>query len=280
MKLFLYFSKNFQSNIMAKNYLNSIVNNLNERHEYILDILHKQGSVSVTSFASQLNVSEVTIRKDLSYLESLNLLYRAHGFAILINPYINDRNVNEKEKINIEQKRAIGSYAASLITDNDSIIIASGTTVLSFAREISTTTHLTVITASVNVANVLSNDTNIDVVQLGGILRNSSVSVVGPFAEKMMQDFSCSKLFMGVDGIDTGFGLTTTNLLEANLNRIMMKAAQKVIILADSSKFGLRGLSKICDVSEIDQVITDNKAPQKYLEKLNDIGIEVTIVSE
>ena len=265
---------------MAKNTLNSNGNNLNERHEYILDILRKQSSVSVISFANQLNVSEVTIRKDLSYLESLNLLYRAHGFAILINPYINDKHINKKEKINTEKKRAIGQYAASLITDNDSIIIASGTTVLSLARDIKTTTHLTVVTAAVNVATVLSKDKNIDVVQLGGILRNSSVSVVGPFAEKMMQDFSCSKLFIGVDGFDTSFGLTTTNLMEANLNRIMMKAAQKIIVLADSSKFGLRGFSKICDISEIDQIITDDKAPQQYLEKLNDIGIEVSIVSE
>jgi len=265
---------------MAKNTQNSNGNNLNERHEYILDILRKQSSVSVISFANQLNVSEVTIRKDLSYLESLNLLYRAHGFAILINPYINDKHINEKEKINTEKKRAIGQYAASLITDNDSIIIASGTTVLSLARDIQTTTHLTVVTAAVNVATVLSKDKNIDVVQLGGILRNSSVSVVGPFAEKMMQDFSCSKLFIGVDGFDISFGLTTTNLMEANLNRIMMKAAQKIIVLADSSKFGLRGFSKICDISEIDQIITDDKAPQQYLEKLNDIGIEVSLVSE
>ena len=197
---------------MAKNSQNSSVSNLNERHEYILDILRKQSSVSVTSFASQLNVSEVTIRKDLSYLESLNLLYRAHGFAILINPYINDRYINEKEKINTEKKRAIGQFAASLITDNDSIIIASGTTVLSLAREITTATHLTVVTAAVNVATVLSKEKNIDVVQLGGILRNSSGSVVGPFAEKMMQDFSCSKLFIGVDGFDTSFGLTTTKI--------------------------------------------------------------------
>ncbi len=255
-------------------------NNLNERHECILEILRKQSSVPVTSLASQLNVSEVTIRKDLSFLESLNLLYRAHGCAILINPYINDRHVNEKEKINTEKKRAIGIQAASLITDNDSIIIASGTTALSLAREIKTENHLTVVTAAVNVASILSRDKNIDIVQLGGVLRNSAVSVVGPFAEKMMEDFSCSKLFIGVDGFDTEFGLTTTNLMEANLNRTMMKAAQKIIVLADSSKFGLRGFSKICDIDEIDQVITDSEAPMHIVEKLNDMGIEVTLVKE
>ena len=265
---------------MAKNLQNSNINILNDRHEYILDTLRKQSSVSVTSFASQLNVSEVTIRKDLSYLESLNMLYRAHGCAILINPYINDRHINEKEKINTEKKRAIGINAASLITDNDSIIIASGTTMLSLAREIKTNTHLTVVTAAVNVASILSRDKNIDVIQLGGILRNSSISAVGSYAENMIQDFSCSKLFIGVDGFDTSFGLTTTNLMEANLNRMMMNAAQKIIVLADSSKFGLRGFSKICDISEIDQVITDDKAPKHFIDKLNDMGIEVSIVSE
>ncbi len=265
---------------MAKTPQNPNSNILNERHEYILEMLRKQSSVSVTTFASQLNVSEVTIRKDLSYLESLNMLYRAHGFAILINPYINDRHVNEKEKINTEKKRAIGIKAASMITDNDSVIIASGTTVLSLAREIKVTSHLTVVTAAVNVAAILCRDKNIDVIQLGGILRNSSVSAVGPFAEKMMPEFSCSKLFIGVDGFDTTYGLTTTNLMEANLNRMMIKAAQKIIVLADSSKFGLRGFSKICDVSEIDQVITDDGIPQHYIEELNDLGIEVTIVRE
>ncbi len=258
--------------------MSSSTGNINDRHENILEILRKQNSVSVASLASQLNVSEVTIRKDLSYLESLNLLYRAHGCAILINPYINDRHVNEKEKFNAEKKRAIGIRAASMISDNDTIIIASGTTVMSLAREIRTNTHLTVITAAVNVASILAKDRNIEVVQLGGILRNSSVSAVGPYAEKMMQDFSCSKLFIGVDGFDTTFGLTTTNLLEANLNRMMINAAQKTVVLADSSKFGLRGFIKICDITEIDQVITDSDAPPHFIEKLNDLGIEVVQV--
>jgi len=265
---------------MPKISSNNSQNNLNERHTCILEILRKQSSVSVSSLASQLNVSEVTIRKDLSYLESLNLLYRAHGCAILINPYINDRHVNEKEKINTEKKRAIGIQAASLISDNDSIIIASGTTVLSLAREIKNKNHLTVVTAAVNVSSILSRDKNIDVIQLGGILRSSSVSVVGPFAERMMENFSCSKLFIGIDGFDIEFGLTTTNLMEANLNRIMMKAAQKIIVLADSSKFGLRGFSKICDITEIDQIITDCEAPKQIVEELNDMGIEVTLVDE
>jgi len=104
------------------------------------------------------------------------------------------------------------------------------------------------------------------------------VSVVGPFAEQMLRHFNCSKLFVGVDGIDLEFGLTTTNMLEATLNGAMMNAAQKVIVLADSSKFGRRGFSKICDLEAVDRIITDSGIQPLYLERLRERGIEVIVV--
>lgn len=251
---------------------------LPERHGRILELLHQNGSVSVASLAEQLKVSEVTIRKDLSFLEEQKKLYRAHGSAILISPYISDRHVNEKEKHNIGEKRLIGIKAASLITKDDTIIIASGTTMLFFAREIEAHGKLTVITASIPVTSILSQNRNIDVVQLGGVVRNSSVSAVGHFAEDMLGSFSCSKLYLGVDGIDPDFGLTTTNMMEAKLNRVMMNAAQKTIVLADSSKFGRRGFSKICNLEEVDQIITDSNVQPRFLGQLRERGIEVTVV--
>ncbi len=251
---------------------------LTERHEYIMDTLHRLGSIGVSALAEQLKVSEVTVRKDLTMLEDKKMLYRAHGSAILINPYINDRHVNEKEKHNAVEKRAIGIKAAELVTPNDSILIASGTTMLFFAREIKTEGHLTAITAAVNVASILSKDRNIDVIQLGGLVRNSSVSVIGAYAEKMLENFSCSKLYLGVDGFDLEYGLTTTNLMEANLNRVMIKSSQKTVVLADSTKFGRRGFSKICDVEEVDQVITDSRISAHTLACLRERGIEVTVV--
>ena len=125
---------------------------------------------------------------------------------------------------------------------------------------------------------ILSQDPDVDVIQLGGITRSSSVSVVGPFAEQMLRSFNCSKLFIGVDGIDPDFGLTTTNMLEASLNRAMIDAAQKVVVLADSSKFGRRGFSKICDLESVDRIITDNRVQPLYLDRLRERGIEVTVV--
>ena len=134
-----------------------------ERHSLILDMLMQQGSILVTDLADALNVSSVTIRKDLTELERSKRLYRNHGRAILIDPYSENRNVSEKEKYCVEEKRAIGNYAASLITPKDSILIASGTSVHALARCIQTTDKLVVITASLEVANILSKDRNIDI---------------------------------------------------------------------------------------------------------------------
>ena len=200
-----------------------------ERHSIILDLLMQHNSILVTDLAEHLNVSSVTIRKDLTDLEKEKKLYRNHGKAILINPYINDRNVNEKEKFYIEEKRLIGMQAASLITSKDSILIASGTTMHALARCIQTTDKLTVITASLQVAHILSKDKNIDIIQLGGMLRHSSLSVVGKYAEAALSDFSCSKLYIGVDGIDLDFGITTTDMMEASLNRVMMQDRKSVV---------------------------------------------------
>ena len=251
---------------------------LNERQNRIMEIMRQQNAVSVATLSSLMKVSEVTIRKDLTMLEEQHMLYRVHGSAILVNRYINDRSVAEKEKLYADEKHAIGVYAARLIGPDDTIMVASGTTTLAMAREIGQNDRLTVITSAFSVASELSTRRSVDVIQLGGITRSSSVSVVGPFAEQMLRSFNCSKLFIGVDGIDTEFGLTTTNMLEASLNGAMIDAAQKVIVLADSSKFGRRGFSKICDLESVDRIITDSGVQSVYLDRLRERGIEVTVV--
>lgn len=248
-----------------------------ERQSIILELLIQHNSILVTDLATHLNVSSVTIRKDLTDLEREKKLYRNHGKAILIDPYIDNRNVSEKEKLYVEEKRLIGMKAASLITPKDSILIASGTTMHALARSIVPADELTVITASMEVSNILASEKNIYIIQLGGILRHSSLSVVGKYAENILADFSCSKLFIGVDGIDLDFGITTTNMMEASLNRVMMQTAQKTIVLADSSKFGRRGFSKIADMEDADHIITDSRIPPSTALRLEEMGIEVTI---
>ena len=243
----------------------------------IMEELIKHGSVLVSDLVRLLDVSAVTIRKDLTELEKSDKLYRSHGKAVLINPYINNRSVNEKEKLSTDEKHAIGREAARLITRNDSICIGSGTTVHALARNIVPIHKLTVVTASLPVSNILSEHENIDIVQLGGLLRHSSLSVVGEYASRILDQCSFSKLYLGVDGIDLEFGITTTEMREAALNQKMMAAAQKTIVLADSTKFGRRGFAKIADIEAIDLIITDAGISPKIVKKVEDLGIELII---
>jgi len=249
-----------------------------DRHQFILDQLQREGRVSVFELCKELKVSSVTIRKDLKLLEKKNLLFRSHGGANAFNPYTADRPVNEKEKLQSSEKADIATVAAQLIEPNDSIIIASGTTVLALAKKIQIKESLTVVTSALNVAIELNKHPNVEVIQLGGSLRKSSSSVTGPYAESTLNDFFCTKLFLGVDGIDLEMGLTTTNSMEAQLNRHMIRQSQKIIVLTDSTKFGKRGFGRICGLEEIDQVITDSGIPEHYKKDLEALGIEVTVV--
>ncbi len=255
-----------------------VSNSLPERHKYILEKLKVEGKVNVLSLCSEMNVSSVTIRKDLKLLEDKKLLFRTHGGGTIANPYTTDRHVSEKEKIKAEEKKSIGEAAASLVLADDCIIIGSGTTVLSLARSIIPQGNLTVITAALNVATALNQHKETEVLVLGGIIRKSSSSVTGNYAEKILEDFSCSKFFLGVDGIDLEFGLTTTHIMEAQLNRKMIQSAQKTIVLADSSKFGKRGFGRICGLEDVEQIITDSGISPHTVDALKGMGIEVTIV--
>ena len=242
-----------------------------------MEELIKHGSVLVADLVQLLDVSAVTVRKDLTELEKSDKLYRNHGKAVLINPYINNRSVNEKEKLATDEKHAIGREAARLITRDDCICIASGTTVHALARNIVPVNKLTVVSASLPVSNILSQHGNIDILQLGDMLRHSSLSVVGEYSARILELCSFSKLYMGVDGIDFEFGITTTEMREAMLNQKMMAAAQKTIVLADSSKFGRRGFAKIADISAVDIIITDAGIPPKVARQVEDLGVELII---
>jgi DeoR family transcriptional regulator of aga operon len=252
--------------------------NLAERHQFILNKLQKDQYINVVDLCKELKVSSVTIRKDLKLLEDKTLLFRTHGGATINNPYTIDRTVNEKEKLQSAEKNNIGIAAAALLQENDSIVIASGTTVYYFAKSIPSGMNLTIVTSALNVAVELMREGNNEITMLGGLLRKSSSSVMGSYAEHTLEDFYFNKFFMGVDGIDLDIGLTTTSAMEAHLNRKMISASQKTIVLADSTKFGKRGFGKICGLEEIDHIITDSGIPVQFVKHLQSLGVKVTII--
>ena len=233
-----------------------------ERHKYILECLNRNGFIKVNDIAKDLEVTPVTIRKDLKYLEEKKLLYRTHGSASPINPVTPEINVQEKEKLE----------------KNDSIIIASGSTVHMLAEQLTPIEHLIVVTASLKTAILLNAVNNIEVIQLGGTVRKNSCSVIGDYTSQLFEQITCSKLFLGVDGIDLEHGITNSNIAEANLNKKMIEASLRTIILADSSKFGRRGFGKICDLNRVDVIITDSGISKAMAQSIEEIGIELIIV--
>ena len=248
-----------------------------ERHKYILDSLNKNGFIKVIDIARELDVTPVTIRKDLKYLEEKRLLYRTHGSASPVNPQTSDLDVQQKEKIRKDEKTKIAVAASKLIEANDSIIIASGSTVHLLAENLSPVEHLTVVTASLKTALLLSTYDYVDVIQLGGSVRKNSFSVIGDYTSQFFDQITCSKLFLGVDGIDIEYGITNSNIEEALLNKKMIEASLRTIILADSSKFGRRGFGKICNLDRIDVIITDAGISQAMIRSVEEAGIELII---
>lgn len=251
------------------------MSNAAERRNYVRNALQEQGHVSVSDLSDELDVSEVTIRKDLRYLERHNFLLRTHGGAILPDRFVHDRPFEEKAQRNAEAKRQIGKAAAALVENQDTIMLDAGTTTVQVARHLRDRRDLVVVTNAINVALELISGSDAEVIILGGVVRPTSASVVGPDAESMVENQACQKLFLGVDGFDMNHGLTTTNPLEAHINRLMIEAAEQTIVVADATKFGRRGLSRICDVDAIDVVVTDAQIPAEVQSKLKRRNIRV-----
>jgi DeoR family transcriptional regulator, aga operon transcriptional repressor len=250
-----------------------------ERRDKTLRMLQDEGRVLVADLSDHFGISAVTIRKDLAYLEDRGMLSRTHGGAVLPNHFVPDQPIEQKAKLHGEEKQRIGQAAGKIVTEGDSVILDAGSTTFQVARHLQGRGAMMVATNSVKLAMELSiRVPNVDLIMLGGMLRASSASVVGSHAGQMLRDYRFDKLFLGVDGFDLQHGLTTTHPMEAELNRVMIDAATETIVVTDSSKFGRRGLSRICGAADIHTVITDVGAPAETVTKLEERGVRVILV--
>jgi DeoR family transcriptional regulator, aga operon transcriptional repressor len=251
-----------------------------ERHNFILQELERQGAVSVTALSEAMGVTAVTVRKDLKILEEKGALLRSHGGARRPTTYVNDRPIDEKMQVRVREKQQIAKAATALLQPAEAIIIGSGTSVRAFAKAIPLGFPLTVLTSAMNVTLSLIDHPQLEIVQLGGVVRKSSRSVVGHYSEAMLADFACSKLFLSVDGLSPDFGLTTSNMMEAHLNAQMVKAVPQVILLADSSKFGKKGFGRICGLEEVHTIITDDGLSNSYRQQIEELGIKLVVAPD
>ena len=251
-----------------------------ERREYILQELENTGTIKVKDVSSKFDVSEVTIRKDLKFLERKNKLLRTRGGAIRLNYTYNveDSSINEKQQKNYNEKQLIGRAAAALINENDTIILDSGTTTLEIAKNLSKFQNLTIITNALNIAIVLNEYKRFAVIIPGGYLREKSLSLAGPIAETFLKNFYCDKLFLGVDSFNLEKGVSTPNMDEASMNQTMISISKEVIAVFDSSKFNKRGFATIAPISKINTIVTDKGIDNNMKLELERLKIKTIII--
>jgi DeoR family transcriptional regulator, aga operon transcriptional repressor len=249
-----------------------------ERRRLIVKILNQDGRVLVGDLSKQFRTSQVTIRKDLDLLQGQGRIHRTHGGALPAKESaLEDPTLREKEKLHRKEKLQIAAAAARMVKEGQVVVLDSGTTTTAIAHALLKFDSLTIITNAVNIAAELSGS-SLEVILTGGTLRKNSFSLVGPIAEETLRRLNADILFLGVDGFDMHYGLSTPNLLEAKVNRVMMEVARISVAVCDSSKFGRRSLSSIAPPSAIHHLVTDRGISKSDLATLKKSGIQVTLV--
>ena len=251
-----------------------------ERRREIVKIARKEGCVSIGNLIRRFDVSPVTLRADLRQLTDQGVLERCYGGAILPQEASQDVPLTVKQTIHHWKKVRIGSAAASLVHPKQTVILDSGSTSAEVAKAIKKAKKggLTVITHALSIAQEFIDDPDASVIMLGGLMRHVSGSFVGPQAERAIQELHADHFFLGVDGIDPSMGLSTPDVLEAQLNAAMIKVAQEVSVVADASKIGRRSLSLIGSINLVKRVITDDRLSEEMADKLRKSGVEVIVV--
>ncbi len=251
-----------------------------ERRRKILELLDQQGRVTVAELGERFGISTVTARADLDALAALGALVRSHGGAVKPIPPVQDYPLNIKEKLYRAEKVRIAQAAAEFVRPEQTIVFDSGSTTMEVVRELRArhVRPLAVITNGLNIAFEMGNAAGVSVIMLGGMLRNSSLSVVGPQAEQSLRDLNADHLFLGVDGFDVDTGPSTPDILEAQLNALMIRVSRETTVVVDSSKFRRRSLSLIARTDSIHRVITDTGLDPTAASALRGRGVELILV--
>ena len=239
---------------------------MNYRQSEILNILSQNRKATVNSLSKKFKVSEVTIRKDLDFLENKNLIKREHGYAVLND---ND-NINLRLATNYEKKQKIANEASKLVNDNDVILIESGSCCSLFAENVAKTkNNVTIITNSVYIADLLRNFENIKIILLGGEFQKEAQVNVGQLTAQSLANFNIDKAFIGIDGFfDNTF--STNDFKRAQVVLDFNRQADKIIVLSDSSKFGRKSLVNHLNIKDIYSIITDDELNSEIRQKLKE----------
>ena len=251
------------------------------RRSQILALLDNQRSLRTGDLSAQLGAPEATLRKDLRLLAELGLLKLLSDGAAAIPHYRLSRERSARMELNREKKERIGQAAAGLIRAGDSVILDAGTTPLQVASHICSDLRvsgaLTVYTSSLKIFREIGACPGIRMLLLGGIYLHEYESLAGPQTVDILKDIHADKVFLGADGITISNGVTTADILKADVDRYMLQASQEVIVVADSSKIGVIGLVTLLQLEQVDRLVTDQDAPPDFVELATNLGVEVIL---
>lgn len=254
-----------------------------ERHRTILEHVAKNGKITIGEICDLFDVSDMTARRDLRMLDRQGLLRRIHGGALSSLGRSYEPPYNLRANVAVEAKQAIGKKAAEFIFDGDSIALDVGTTTMEIARSLRGKHNLTIVTASLPIANEiaanLSLGSEVRLILTGGIVRPREFSMVGHIPENTYADLHVDKAFIGIGGLSIQDGLTEYNLEDALVKRQLLKSSQEKIVVAEGSKFGRTTFAAVGPLSEIQTVITDQSAPADQVKALRQMGLNVVFAN-
>lgn len=244
-----------------------------ERRSLILEKLQEEKRVVVSELSELFHVSEETIRRDLDKLDKEGLAEKSYGGAVLIENNNTDMPFNVRKKKNMHGKKMIADIIKTLIADGDHIIVDPSTTAVSIVKALRDKKRLTIVTNSIEVLVELADASGWDVISTGGTLRENYLALVGPRALEGINSFNADKLILSCKGIDMEKGITDANEMFSQVKKAMLHSAKQKILAVDSTKFEKVAFSQICEVGDIDMVVTDVRPSESWMEYFKDKGI-------
>lgn len=241
-----------------------------------MEIVQRQGFASLEQLSSELDVSESTVRRDLAVLEKTGKARRTHGGVFYTGTQPHVSHFRQHQQRGGARKRAIARAAAALVQDGDTLLLDGGSTAFELAQQL-IGRDLQIVTNSLPVVNLLSQTDTTDVIVLGGFVHSRTGVVLGPYAQQMLEHVHCRWAFIGVAGLDSD-SLFNSNQLLVETERAMMTSADQVCVLADSTKFGQKGMTYLCDWEPIDHVIVDSELNAQWRERLQ--GLTDIVIGE
>ena len=246
---------------------------LNERQSRILEILGLNTRTSVNELSRRLDVSSVTIRQDLNHLESQGLLKRVHGAAVLKD----GDDLDNRLARNYDKKLRIAKRLASQVNEGESILIESGSANVLLARELVKIKRVTIMTTNVYIARQFRKNPMANIVILGGIYQHDSETLVGKITRMCIDQINIHKAFIGIDGYTTEEGFTLRDMFRAEISSHIIQKAQDVFVVSDSSKFGIRGLTNICKLQDINHIATNEDLDPSFKDEFRRAGIDLIL---